>query len=282
MNLKNKIDYSISLIRKAQKLALQYDPVNGFYLAFSGGKDSQVIYELAKMARVKFQAHMSLTSVDPPQVLKFIRKHYPDVILHRPKESIYKLIPKKKCLPTRIIRWCCDVLKEQAGAGTVTILGIRKAESIRRSKRNELELSGYKYSGTLDQFEKHNEIQISCIKGKDKIMLSPILAWSDKDVWDFLKMRELPHCELYDIGYTRIGCIMCPMSSKKGIARDRKMFPQVERAYKRAIASLIDTHPVYASKLDNNVDLIFDWWCSKLSMDKYVALHLKQYKIDFH
>lgn len=279
--LSDKIEYSINLIKKAEKLALQYDPENGFYLAFSGGKDSQIIYELAKMAGVKFQAHMNLTSVDPPQVLRFIRKYYPNVILHRPKESIYKLIPKKKSLPTRVIRWCCDVLKEQSGAGTVTILGIRKAESVRRSKRNEIETGKKKFSGSLDQFEVHKETHISCIQGKDKILLSPILEWSERDVWRFLKMRNLPHCELYDMGYTRIGCIMCPMSSKKNIARDRKLFPNVEKAYKKAIRNLLLIKPDYGSKLNDDVDLIFEWWASRQNQNEFVAMNLRQLKINF-
>lgn len=281
MNLKQKIDYSVSLIQKAEKLALQYDAADGFYLAFSGGKDSQVIYELAKMAGVKFQAHMNLTSVDPPQVVKFVRKYYPDVILHRPKESIYKLIPKKKCLPSRLIRWCCDVLKEQSGAGTVTILGIRKAESLSRSKRNEIETGKNNFSGTLDQFDTHKETQVSCIKGIDKILLSPILDWSERDVWDFLKLRGLPHCELYDLGYRRIGCIMCPMAGKKAIARDRLMFPKVEKAYKKAIKNLLVSNPQYGSKLNNDENLVFEWWASRLKQNVFIALNLQQHKINF-
>lgn len=69
-DLQRKIDYSISLLRKSEKMALKLDPENGFYLAFSGGKDSQALYHIAKMAGVKFKAHMNLTSVDPPDVYK--------------------------------------------------------------------------------------------------------------------------------------------------------------------------------------------------------------------
>ena len=64
----DKIQHSIELIRKAEKLALSYNDF-GFHLAFSGGKDSQVIYELAKMAGVKFKAYFYKTSVDPRELL---------------------------------------------------------------------------------------------------------------------------------------------------------------------------------------------------------------------
>ncbi len=279
MSLQTKIDYSIALLKKAEPLALHYSP-DGFYLAFSGGKDSQVIYELAKMAGVKFKAHMNLTSVDPPQVIRFVKDHYSDVELHRPDKSIYKMIPEHKSLPRARMRWCCSILKEMSGAGTVTILGIRKAESFRRSKRNEIEAG--KYSGNFDQFSYHKETEVSCVNGKDKVLLSPAIDWTDKDVWDFLSLRNLPHCELYDQGYKRIGCIMCPMSNRAAIRHDRKMFPKVEKAYKKAISKLLEVQPNYCSKLNGNIDMIFEWWVSKKSMDKFIADNISQLKLNFN
>jgi phosphoadenosine phosphosulfate reductase len=279
MTLSDKIEYSVALIKKAAPLALSYNE-EGFYLAFSGGKDSQVIHELVRMAGVRFRSHMNLTSIDPPQLVRFIRKHYPDVELHRPRESIYRLI-ERKSLPTRRQRWCCDKLKEQAGAGTVTILGIRREESVMRKKRNEIEVSGHKYSGNFDQFSEHEETMIGCVKGKDKIMLSPILDWTEKDVWKFLSQRNLPHCELYDMGYKRIGCIMCPMSNKASIKRDREMFPGVEKAYKRAIGKFLESHPGAFENLNRDPEMIFKWWVSKKSVKRFVADEITQMKIDF-
>ena len=61
-----------------EKMALQYSP-DGFHVAFSGGKDSQVIHELCRMAHVKFKAYFYQTSVDPPELLRFIRTNYPGV-----------------------------------------------------------------------------------------------------------------------------------------------------------------------------------------------------------
>lgn len=104
MNLDKKIDYSIALLRKAESMSLRLDPENGFYLAFSGGKDSQALYHIAQMAGVKFKAHMNLTSVDPPEVIRFVRRQYPDVELIKPKISIYEMAKKKYILPTRTLR----------------------------------------------------------------------------------------------------------------------------------------------------------------------------------
>ena len=70
--LERKIAYSIGLLRRAERLALQLSP-EGFYLAFSGGKDSQCVYHLAKLAGVKFRAHMQVTTIDPPELMQFVR-----------------------------------------------------------------------------------------------------------------------------------------------------------------------------------------------------------------
>lgn len=183
MKLDKKIDYSINLLRKAEPMALRLDPENGFNLAFSGGKDSQALYHIAQMAGVKFKAHMSLTSVDPPEVIRFVKRQYPDVELIKPKMSIYDMALKKHVLPTMRFRWCCAEFKETSGAGKVTLIGIRKQESVRRSKREEIEISGHKFSGNFDQWSEHEEKMVTCVGGKDKILVSPILYWTERDVW---------------------------------------------------------------------------------------------------
>lgn len=91
-----KILHSVELIRKAEPLALAYDPDNGFFNTFSGGKDSQCLYHIVKMAGVKHKTHMNLTSVDPPEVIRFVKTEYPDIELTKPKDSIYHLAVKKR------------------------------------------------------------------------------------------------------------------------------------------------------------------------------------------
>lgn len=273
----DKVKIAIQIIQKAESLALKYKGY-GYHLAFSGGKDSQVIYELCKMAGVKFRPVMQITTLDPPELMRFIRKNYPDVILERPKINFYNLIIKKKGLPMMKMRYCCQYLKEQSGAGTVTIIGIRRAESNKRAKRNELEISGHKYSNTLDQFNIDNQNQILCINGKDKILLSPIINWSNTDVWNFIRSRKIEYCELYDKGYHRIGCMFCPMAAAKSKQRDRKNYPGVEKQIKKSIQILCDKYN-YGSYLDCNVDDIFNWWISNNSINAYKA-SLAQYKIN--
>lgn len=280
MKLDKNIDYSINLLRKAEPMALRLDPENGFYLAFSGGKDSQALYHIAKLAGVKFKAHMNLTSVDPPEVIRFVKRNYPDVELIKPKMSIYDMALKKHLIPTRTIRWCCAEFKETSGAGKVTLTGIRKQESTRRSKREEIEISGHKFSGNFDQWSEHEEKMVTCVGGKDKILVSPILYWTERDVWEFLnEVVKVPHCSLYDEGSRRIGCILCPMSNYKQKIKDCQRFPHARHKWIQTIQKLIDGG--YINHNFQDAEFGFNWWISDKSFDKFYADEVLQQKIDF-
>ena len=262
--LRAKIEYSIELCRKAAKIAPMYDDEGYLWLGFSGGKDSQALYHIAQLSGVKFKAFFSPTSVDPPEVIRFIRKNYPEVEFTPLKKSIYSEFLKRKCLPSMKIRWCCAEFKEKGGANKVVLVGVRNSESVKRSKRKEVEVPGQKFSGDFDgfnewsekrrikkqkklakdkaqfdQFSEHKEQMVTCINGKDKIVVSPIIHWSDDDVCEFLnEVVRVPHCELYDKGRTRIGCIMCPMSKKSQILKDIEEYPHVYEKWVKAIMQL--------------------------------------------
>lgn len=262
--LRRKMEYSISLLRKAEKLALAYDTRGGYYLAFSGGKDSQALIHIAQLAGVQFEGHMNLTSVDPPEVIRFVKREYPEVELIKPKDSIYHVALRKQLLPTKKVRWCCEEFKEKAGAGKVTLIGIRHQESRNRAKRNEVEISNYSFSGDLKAFEKFRKEKLSatkspstrkkgevnitnakeektigCISGKETLLISPIIHWTERDVWEFLnKVVQVPHCELYDQGFTRIGCICCPMSPPRQKTVENERWPHVRRNWIKAIIAI--------------------------------------------
>lgn len=279
--LARKIEYSVDLIRKSEKLALRLDPENGFYNTFSGGKDSQCLYHLVKLAGVKAKTHMNLTSVDPPEVIRFVKKEYPDVELITPKMSIYEMAKKKHLLPTRRFRWCCAEFKETSGAGKVTLIGIRREESARRAKRQEVSttIKGKRNEETFDQWSEHDEQMVTCVGGKDKILVSPIIYWTGRDVWEFLNSNKIPHCELYDEGYTRIGCICCPMSNYRQRLRDIRKYSHVKRGWLKAIAWLIDNG--YVDHNFKDAEMGFKWWISEKSYKQFYADEYQQLKIDF-
>lgn len=224
-----------------------FEPPEGYYLAFSGGKDSIVVYDLAVRAGVKFDAHYSMTGIDPPEQVKFIREHYPDVERMKPKMSIFKAmcLPAYACLPLRHRRWCCELLKEEGGIGRRVLTGIRWQESARRGKRQMTEESS---------------------QHKTKIYVHPIIDWTEDDVWEYIKMNKLPYISLYDEGFKRIGCVLCPMVAGRQLELQLKRFPKMAEAWHRAALRLYDTYPDRFKKEGwNNGEEMWQWWISRKS-----------------
>lgn len=128
---KTKVEVAIDRLQS-------FEPKEGYYLAFSGGKDSQCIYHLAKQAGVKFDAHYRVTGLDPPELVRFIKGHYLDVEFEIPKDkdgkriTMWSLIVQRVMPPTRIVRYCCEHLKESGGDGRLAVTGVRWAESSNR------------------------------------------------------------------------------------------------------------------------------------------------------
>ena len=282
--LKRLTDDAIKFIQNAEKLALRMDE-RGFHVAFSGGKDSQVLLALVEMSGCKHHAEMQVTSVDSPNLMRFVRQHYPQVKLNLPKRNMRELILDKGMLPTRQARYCCAELKEKAGAGCCTAIGIRKAESINRAKRHAVEIIGQRigydimdgklyeqqatWGGQL--FDNEKQCNVYCVGGKDKVTVSPIFEWTDKDIWDFIKGNNMPYCDLYDKGFHRIGCLFCPMASPKEKQRELSMFPRfAEKVYIRAIRELMEQ-----GKYDqfDNPQQVFHWWISNQNSKEWLFKH---------
>lgn len=192
-----------------------HEPPEGYYLAFSGGKDSTVILALAKEAGVKFDAHYHMTTVDPPELVHFVRSH-PEVNIGRGK-SMWEVVREHGMLPTRTRRFCCRELKEGGGDGRIVITGVRWEESARRSK--------------LRYFE-------ACMQFKTKRYLHPIIDWTSEDVWEYIRTRNLPYCSLYDEGFKRIGCVLCPFV--RNVEREMARWPKLAAQYRRMADVCVD------------------------------------------
>jgi phosphoadenosine phosphosulfate reductase len=217
-----------------------FEPPEGYYLAYSGGKDSDVLLALAKMSGVKFDAHYNLTTVDPPELVWHIKTH-PEVEVHRPKETMWQLIVRKRMPPTRLKRYCCETLKEGGGKGRRVLTGIRAEESPKRAKRQMVE---------------------SCYKDTTKRYVHPIIDWSSKDIWEFIRTNKIPYCKLYDEGWKRLGCVMCPFSNQK---REMVRWPKIARAYHRAILRCFisaDAAGLTARARFNDGEDMWQWWIS--------------------
>ena len=268
MTLQEKIDHSIALIRKAEKLALVMQPETGFHVGFSGGKDSQVVLELVKMAGVKYRAVYNVTTNDPADNVRFIKHHYPDVEFSTPEKSYFQLIAQKG-VPTMFNRWCCALFKETAGVGCVVLTGVRKEESRKRAEYPEaFKFTRKKGNKELLDLDKMEENEFQCVGGKDKFMVYPVLEWTEKDVWQFIRERGLPVNPCYK-NHKRVGCVFCPFARPKDVRAYCETHPQLKAAFIHAIERYIERERD-RQKLPSAEDY-FDWWLSHISLDEYIA-----------
>jgi phosphoadenosine phosphosulfate reductase len=263
-----------------------FEPEGGYFVAFSGGKDSQCIYHLCVRAGVKFDAHYNVTSVDPPELVHFIKTQYPDVSVEVPHDkdgrpiTMWTLIPQKKMPPTRLVRYCCDKLKEQQGQGRVVVTGVRWAESDRRKKSagvvnvrgrsvqrmaESAEARITKQGGLVLNYDgaEARRLVEQCYRTR-KTLINPIVDWLDEDVWEYLnEVERVPHCVLYDRGYERLGCIGCPMNTKAGA--ELEAYPKYRDNYLRAFDRMLKER--LAAGLANNgwknAQDVMDWWLGK-------------------
>lgn len=267
--MQSKIETSIVTIQKAAKLAQNYTG-KPLVVAFSGGKDSQTVYHLAEAAGVEFEAVYSATTIDPPEVVRFIRKQYPNVKFNVPKMSFWQLAENIRMLPNRHMRYCCSILKEQTSPGRVTLTGVRREESIKRAKRQILDIN--KKPRQFDEFERSDKVDIQCFgNGKEKITVNPILDWTETNVWLYLSdVVKVPHCELYDIGRRRVGCLFCPMKRPKEIVDDMQRYPHQFERLKKTVAKIAET----SKEFPNDPKAFLEWWLSDKSIQEFKAARL--------
>lgn len=248
MSLEEKINRAVKLLQVFAKGKV-------VEVCFSGGKDSEVILELAKMAGINYRAIYKNTTIDPPHTIAHCKSKGVEII--HPKTKFFDLV-KKKGFPTRRARFCCSELKEYKVLDN-SVQGIRRSESVKRSQNYDAQ-----------------EPVICRIYGNKKNHVNvclPILEWTDKDVEQFIKMRGIKCHPLYydEVGNfhveRRLGCIGCPLKSNNGIAD----FVQRPKFFKRLVECgkiWWDTHPNIKSrqKYETVYDLIYcNLFCSSYS-----------------
>lgn len=290
--LDEKVSKSIERLRA-------FEPPEGYYLAFSGGKDSVVCKALLDMAGCKYNAFYRVTSVDPPELVRFVKEQHPDVVREVPRYSetyknpklagrpitMWNLIVEKLFPPTRLARYCCANLKESGGDGRMTVTGVRWAESVnRKSNQGMVTVFG---NGAARELGDREDFRIAdrggvvltndntesrrmveqCYK-RHKTNVNPIIEWTDKDVWEFIKGEAIPYCSLYDEGFTRLGCIGCPMAMTKGREREFARWPKYKDAYMRAFEKMVAIRKQKGKPFRFRGDLekdytakdVFNWW----------------------
>lgn len=253
-------------------------------IAYSGGKDSDVTLDLAIKAGIPFEAVYSLTTVDMPETVYHIRDVFKTLELQgipwRVEYPVYKgervsmwtLIPQKGMPPTRLMRYCCSVLKETSGKNRFIATGVRRAESTKRASRESFEIIGAtKKDGVLlsddevfmqDNTEKRMYFEHCRLKSKRTV--NPIIDWTDDDVWDYIRSEQIDINPKYSDGYKRVGCIGCPLSSKCNRMQEFEEYPTYKRAYIRAFDKMLDVRNAKGLQTEwKNGEEVFEWWVSR-------------------
>ena len=260
----DKVEIAIQRLRS-------FEPEEGYFLAFSGGKDSCVIKALADMAGVMYEAHYHVTTVDPPELVYFIRKHHPDVTFDHPEQTMWQLIVKNGTPPTRIMRYCCQTLKEGNGRGRVVVTGVRWAESVNRKINKGLVNIGSKASGiVLNEDNAETRRQVEHCYRTQTTMVNPIIDWIDEDVWEFIQTSNIPYCRLYDEGFKRIGCIGCPLGRPASMKRQFARYPKYKEAYIRAFDKAIAERKRKGMRTEgdwSDGESMMRWWLGESDKD---------------
>ena len=224
MDYKRKIDFAIRLLRNIP----QDGPIE---ISYSGGKDSDVILELARMAGIPHEAIYKQTTIDPPGTTAHAKAQGATII--RPKMSFFEIV-RKAGFPSRFRRICCEKLKEYKIYDRA-VQGIRRSESNKRAER-------YKEPEVCRTYP-----------GKETVRVYfPILEWDTEDVARFIEERGIKCAPVYydEAGNfhpeRRLGCLGCPLASRKMRLEQYKQYPRMLRESIRATQVFASRNPNYA------------------------------------
>lgn len=277
MSLKELEEKAIARLKLFEPNPEFEDP---YYLAYSGGKDSDVILVLAELAGVRYEAVHNLTTADAPETVYYVRSKK-NVQISKPSVTMWDLIPQKFLPPTRRVRYCCSELKERGGEGRRVITGVRWEESDSRKKNAGKVVIQNKPKTTIKAAEKigveysqskQNNIILNNDNGKTrelvehcamqgKIVVNPIIEWTDRDVWDFLKYYGCKGNPLYECGFDRVGCIGCVLCNKNKRYREFDLYPKFRNNYIKAFDRMLSHREEMKKPTEwKSGEEVFKWW----------------------
>lgn len=246
--LTKKVERAIKLIQSAGKIAKEHE--QPLEICYSGGKDSDVILELAKMAGVEYRAIYKNTTIDPPGTIAHVKANGVEML--QPKITFSQLMAKKG-FPSRVARFCCRVLKEYKVLD-YAVLGIRRDESRARTQR----------------YKEPEVCRVYNAKEKCRQYL-PILDWTENDVAEFIKERSIKcHPLYYDNEGNfhverRLGCMGCPIASRRKRILNFKEHPNMIKMYCRQGEIYRKNHP--DSPNNRMFNTVYDWLVFTLYCD---------------
>lgn len=248
-------------------------------ITYSGGKDSDVLLHLAGAAEIPYEVLHSLTTADAPETVRHVLDTFRrleldgvrcDVDTHKRPDgtnvTMWNLIPRKLMPPTRMVRYCCSVLKETGGRGRWIATGVRWAESPRRKKRRgSWEISKRARNVILanDNDESRQMMESCQLKGQRTV--NPIIDWQDADIWGYGAAERIQFNPLYACGFCRVGCVGCPLAKKAARQAEFERYPKIKAAYIRAFERMLQKRKEKGKmeggmRWGNTGEDVMHWW----------------------
>ena len=271
--------------RAIKRLRVAADSAGQMYnepitVCYSGGKDSQILVRLALEAGIPFRVKHSLTTVDAPETVYTVRDTFGalkakgiEAEINKPELTMWKLIPKNKFPLTRLVRYCCRELKERNTGEKFIATGVRQSESVKRKNRGTVDVIARNESDRAaisdevflsnDNDERRKALE-HCMN-KKTLCVNPIIDWTDAQALDYFWNECEIHNPLYSEGFTRVGCIGCPMANRSQRVRQFARWPKYKDENMRAFDAMLTARrergfkPRKVMEWENPED-VFRWW----------------------
>jgi len=292
MDLANKIIEAQQVLKLAAEMSAYYYDAP-LILCYSGGKDSDVMLDIAKKClRVdQFEVLNSHTTVDAPETVYHIREVFKQLeregikttiqmpVYQGKPTSMWKLIETKGMPPTRLMRFCCAVLKEASTPNRMAALGVREVESVSRRGKDSFVVRAPKKADAeyrslqhtyamfeLDKTGKKDAYQCkviqACKLNKDTLV-NPIYKFTDEDIWQYIQENNVKVNPLYAQGFKRVGCVGCPLGGPNSMKKEFARWPKYRENYVKAFDRMLKSREVKG--LENAKDLsdgeaVMRWW----------------------
>lgn len=266
----DKVEKAIARLKEAAIMSETYYQ-KPLIVTTSGGKDSDVCVRLALAAGIDFEVQHNHTTADAPETVYHVRNTFRRLedkgiacTVNMPTYkgqpvTMWTLIPQKLMPPTRLVRYCCSILKEGGGAGRMITTGVRWAESAARKKNRGIYEAGKTLILNSDNDDARRLFENCRLQAKR--VCNPIIDWSDQDVWDYIEAERIETNPLYQCGFSRVGCIGCPMAGKKGREFEFSRHNTYQRAYIRAFDRMIEERKRRGLPCDWQTGIdVFHWW----------------------
>ena len=303
----DKEQNAIELIKMASDMSIRHygKPI---VCTYSGGKDSDVLLELFLRSGIPFEAHNSHTTADAPETVYHIRDKFKRLeekgikcTIQKPILSMWQLIPKKKMPPTRKARYCCAYLKETACENRMISTGVRWDESNARKERGAMEVITPQKKDKLvlqrgDIYEEPEENKqlslfdqepeeimlmndnskkrkmIESCQLKAKTVCNPLVDWTDREIWEYIEAERIDTNTLYQCGFSRVGCIGCPMADKQRNFQF-SVFPKYKQMYINAFKRMLEElKKIGKPPTWKNENEVFEWWMDSREIEGQMSL----------